>query len=212
MLLGRVRLNLWVCRVLGGRTRAPLLPTRGHMHPRGATEPLEEEQEGYSDPLCPRCCPSSSPSPQEGPDQATKRGTGAEAHPAFSVGAWKPLGAWVAPPCPFCDRLGIPGRSRPPLPAEPVPGLAPPRGREGVVVAPSLLPSRFRGCRKGPADRARAPGPPPRLHPPFLAQPRLPGWHLDFLPPSPPPQALTLFFFSTSFSTWSLARKMGRGE
>ena len=57
-------------------------------------------------------------------------------------------------------------------------------------------------------------GPPPH-HPPVSAQlgplARSPDWHSDFLPPSPPPQALTLFFFSKSFSMWSWARKLGRG-
>lgn len=78
----------------------------------------------------------------------------------LSVGAWKPLGAWVAPALALHDRLGIPGRSRPPLPAKPHSGLAAPRGREDVAAAPSLPPSRFRGCRKGPADRGLAPGTP----------------------------------------------------
>lgn len=36
-----------------------------------------------------------------------------------------------------------------------------------------------------------------------------PCWHSDFLSPSPPPQALTLFFFSESFAMWSWARKTG---
>lgn len=80
--------------------------------------------------------------------------------PPLSVGAWKPLGAWVVPALALHDRLGIPGRSRPPLPAKPHSGLAAPRGREDVAAAPSLLPSRFRGCRKGPADRGLAPGTP----------------------------------------------------
>ncbi|XP_016062054.1 PREDICTED: uncharacterized protein LOC107532241 [Miniopterus natalensis] len=145
-------------------------------------------------------------------DQARllRRGTAAEsgAHPCRKCGRLEAIrGLGGACPAPCVTGLGFLEGAGHPLPAEPMPGLAAPRGREDMAVAPSLLPSEFRGYRKGPADRAQALG--PLHHPPFLAQPRLPGWHLDFLPPSPPPQALTLFFFSKSFSSGAWPGKWG---
>lgn len=76
-------------------------------------------------------------------------------------------------------------------------------------MAPSLPPFQFRTCRKGLSDWDQTPGPP--QHPPFPAQFWLgcqTGTGISCLPP--PPQALTLFFFSKSFSIWSWTRKMGR--
>lgn len=81
-------------------------------------------------------------------------------------------------------------------------------------MAPSLPPSQFRGCRKGPAEGAQAPGLPHHdPPPPFLAQLRAAGLALTFpvsLPSCLLPLPRTLFSFSKSFSTWSQARKMGR--
>lgn len=116
--------------------------------------------------------------------------------PPLSVGAWKPLGAWVAPALALHDRLGIPGRSGPPLP-KPHSRLAAPRGGEDVAAAPSLPPSRFRGCRKGPGDRGLAPGTPtspPPIPSTALASSEAAGLALRFPASFPSPAGSHIVF------------------
>lgn len=95
----------------------PSFPTHVHTHIFQGTLGL---QESCAEPPCPHCSSSSSPTPRRG--RARLLGgeleLSLEPTPAFSVGAWKPLGAWVAPALPLRDKLGIPGRSGPPPPCQ----------------------------------------------------------------------------------------------
>lgn len=189
----------------------PRLPTRMHTQPPGDPGPAGGRAGGLvQSTSVPTAVLPLLPAPRKDQARLLRRGTAAEsgAHPCLKCGRLEAIrGLGGACPAPCVTGLGFLEGAGHPLPAEPMPGLAAPRGREDMAVAPSLLPSEFRGYRKGPADRAQALG--PLHHPPFLAQPRLPGWHLDFLPPSPPPQALTLFFFSKSFSSGAWPGKWG---
>ena len=118
----------WACRRKGGgAVQSPSVPTAPYRQPPGGAGPGSwgGEQELSLEPT-----------------------------PAFSVGAWKPLGAGVAPALPLRDRLGIPGRSGPPLPAKPHarPGSSQ-SVREDVAVAPPRHPLSL-----GAAGRAQQTG------------------------------------------------------
>ena len=128
------------------------------------------------------------------------------------MGAWKPLGAWVAPALALHDRLGIPGRSGPPLPAKPHSGLAAPRGREDVAAAPSLPPYRFKGCRKGPADRGlapRTPASPPPILSTALASGEATGLALRFPAPFPSPTGSHIVFLFQELLHVELGQETG---
>lgn len=132
----------WACRREGGRAvQSPSVPTAPRHQPPGGAGPGSwgGEQELSLEPT-----------------------------PAFSVGAWKPLEAGVAPALPLRDRLGIPGRTGPPPPCQaPCQAWQLPECQRECGSAPPP-PSQFRGCRTGPADRSPAlstpSSPPPVPH------------------------------------------------
>lgn len=129
-----------------------------------------------------------------------------EPTPAFSVGAWKPLGAWVAPALPLSDRLAIPGKSPPPPPhcRAPCQAWKLPEAKRIWQWPPPCHPLSL-----GAARRAQQPdpgGPPP--HTPEPAQ----GWHWDFLPPPRPLRPAHCFSFPRASSRGAGPGKGGEEE
>lgn len=201
--------SMWECRIPGVLGRAGLLqktpedpdPTPSHTPAPGDPGPEVQRWECCCKTSLPCCAPFSSfllggawPGRWEG-----ERAESGSPISAFSMGAWKPLGAWVVPALALRNRLGFLEGAGGPLRAKPCarPGSSQRQGGCGNDPLPARL--LVQGLQEGPSRQG--PGPHTQ-HSCWLAL-GFPASSSSSSSPHLPPQALTLFFFSKSFSMCS---------